>query len=317
MSNILKIESEYVKATIDTFGSMTTGEFNLSGRSVQPLYQAPWLDRDKDDFLSHLQGDFLCVPFGIYEKKEGEPDEVYLHGYSANGLWKQVSKDNTSVTLDLTYDHSIVKRVERTLSCHETEPIMHFKDLIEVHVDGSLPIGLHPIFRLPSQRNTMHLLPPECAFIKTYPERVDESSIFKHDEVFAHLDEAPLKSGGEMDVSMLPKEEEFEEVIMLCNVKEGKFVLENHEEKYRVILRWDVSVLSSCLLWISNKGRTEEPWNGRNLCLGIEPITSSFDLGVPICNSRNSLTDKGVNTCVSFKTGEKKVIEHSIEIQCL
>lgn len=317
MSEIIKAASEHVVASIDTFGSMTTGEFRLKDRTVKPMYSVPWLDRGKEDFLSHLQGDFLCVPFGIYEKKEGDKDEVYPHGYAASGHWNQLSQDGSKVTLGLTYDHSVVSRVERTVSCHMTEPIMEFVDLIEVHDDGSLPIGLHPIFKLPSQPGNMHLLPPECDFIKTYPERVDESSLFMPDKEISNLREVPLKNGGVMDITRLPKDQGFEEVIMLCNVKEGKFILENQEESYRVILRWDVDVLSNCLLWISNKGRKQAPWNGRNLCLGIEPITSAFDLGVPISAGENALTNKGVATSVAFKAREQKIIKHSIKIQSL
>lgn len=317
MSEIINIESKYVKATIDIFGCMTLGDFYLKDRTIQPMYQAPWLDRGKNDFLSHLQGDFLCVPFGIYEKQEGDSDEVYPHGYSASGLWKKTAEGDSTVTLDLPYDHSNVSRVERTVTCNASEPVLHFKDVIETHADGRLPIGLHPIFKLPSQSGQMHLLPPECEFVKTYPDRVDESSLFRPDEMVIDLGKLPLKNGGIMDVSKLPKQEGFEEVIMLCNVKEGKFVLENQEEKYRVILRWDADILSNCLMWISNKGRKQEPWKGRNLCLGIEPIASAFDLGVPISTGDNELTKKGVTTSYPFEVGKELIIEHSIEVQSL
>ena len=31
---------------------------------------------------------------------------------------------------------------------------------------------------------------------------------------------------------------------------------------------------------MSNRGRQYDPWNGRNLCLGVEPVVAAFDLGV-------------------------------------
>ncbi len=44
----------------------------------------------------------------------------------------------------------------------------------------------------------------------------------------------------------------------------------------------------SCLLWLSNRGRTAYPWNGRHLAIGIEPVCAPFDLGVQHANNPKS-----------------------------
>jgi hypothetical protein len=45
-----------------------------------------------------------------------------------------------------------------------------------------------------------------------------------------------------------------------------------------VVLDWEREHLPDVLLWISQHGRLHEPWNGRNVALGVEPCNSCFDL---------------------------------------
>ena len=58
--------------------------------------------------------------------------------------------------------------------------------------------------------------------------------------------------------------------------------------------------LPSLLLWMSNRGRKYDPWNGRNLCLGVEPIASAFDLGTPASVAPNPIAAAGVATALTL-----------------
>jgi len=66
-------------------------------------------------------------------------------------------------------------------------------------------------------------------------------------------------------------------------------------------LNWNTERLPSCLLWMSNRGRTFPPWNGRNLCVGVEPVASAFDLGSVIASTDNPIARAGVATTITVE----------------
>jgi hypothetical protein len=51
---------------------------------------------------------------------------------------------------------------------------------------------------------------------------------------------------------------------------------------------------------MSNRGRKYDPWNGENLCLGVEPIASAFDLGTPASVAPNPIAAHGVATALAL-----------------
>ena len=103
--------------------------------------------------------------------------------------------------------------------------------------------------------------------------------------------------------------------VMLVGVQDPTVALVNHEERYRVRVTWDTSVLKHLLLWVSNRGRDYLPWNGENRCLGIEPVTSAFDYGTSICSQPNPLSDAGAPTTVALTAGVELVIRHTVTVE--
>ncbi|MCY3980649.1 MAG: hypothetical protein OXF51_02525, partial [Alphaproteobacteria bacterium] len=103
----------------------------------------------------------------------------------------------------------------------------------------------------------------------------------------------------------------------LCGV-EGTVTLENHAERYRAKLAYDPAVFPSLVLWISNRGRRNYPWNGRHLALGVEPTCGAFDLGPQVgCNPNNPIAADGFPTAVQFRAGQAFTTTYTIAVECL
>lgn len=301
-------------------GGTVTGEFVLDGKKVNPFYSHPWPEDDKSGLTGFLKGDFFCAPFGIrpqstitgYESTENSSEKEYAHGYSSNGKWKSAGSSDAKAVITLQYNESVIDKVDREVSFLEDKSGISFKNSVFVREDTNLPIGAHPIFKLPERSGAAKLVLPKCDKIYTYPVKTDETSILKTNQAVDDITNMPMANGESIDMTQLPLGFATEEVIMLAGVKDGLVCLENHDEGYRAILEFEADKIPNVLLWVSNRGRQFEPWNGRNLCLGIEPIASAFDFGTDISRSDNTLSRRGVKTCVNI--GKDAPFEFSYKI---
>ena len=321
------LENHLVHASVYLYGGMTLAEFTPEGRRISPLFLPAWATQgEQTGFLENLRGDFPCVPFGGAPASatlpEGwNPDETtadpdaFAHGYGAHHRWELVEAGDTLVRIGVAYPRSHpIEGVIRTVSLSANEPKVFFEDQISVRSDCRIPIGLHPVFRLPEERGMASLCLPDCRALRTYPGRVDTSSIFAPDAIAESAQAVPLRAGGVVDATRLPMDMPTEELLMLCGVEAGRATLENRAEGYRTILEWDAELLPNCLLWFSNRGRSFAPWNGQNLCLGIEPIASAFDLGTSISLGKTPLDTQ---TSLSLGAGDCIMLKHAISAEIL
>lgn len=321
-----RVEKGSVAAQIQLFGAMVSPEFVLDGRLVQPFYRAPWDDFAADPLLAHLQGDFACVPFGIgpsamdgfpppWDELEPGPD-ARAHGYPANSVWEPVTvgPDWAELLLELP-EPEPVESIRRIIRCEQ--PWVSIAEEFTVRQDVSLPLGLHPMFRLPSEAGGARLRLPGCRTLVTFPVATDSSSVLLPATEFGDAAGAPLREGGVLDLTSLPLPVATEELVLMVEVAEPRVALENLVEGYRILLEWESDYLSHCLLWISNRGRNFPPWNGRNLCLGVEPVTSAFDLGTQISTAVNPLAAQGIRTAVPLESGKTHIMRHRFKIEAL
>lgn len=321
-----RVEKGSVAARIQLFGAMVSPEFVLEGRLVQPFYQAPWDDFPSGPLLAHLRGDFACVPFGIGPSSmDGFPppwDELesaqssHAHGYPANTVWEPVTvaPDWAELLLELP-EPEPVESIRRTIRC--VQPWVFIEDEFTVRQEVSLPLGLHPMFRLPSEVGGAKLVLPGCQTILTLPVATDVSSVLVPATEFGDAACAPLRDGSFLDLTSLPLTMQTEELVLLVEVTQPRVALENLVEGYRIVLEWETDYLSHCLLWISNRGRAFPPWDGRNLCLGVEPVTSAFDLGTQVSAAANPLAARGIRTSVALEPGKTHVLRHRFKLEAL
>ena len=320
----LELRCGGTRVQLDRFGAMFTAEFTVNGQRVSPLHSPAWHGGYPEDaFLNGLQGDFLCAPFGARpESAEAFADEwkpyieaaapdAFAHGYPAHHVWDVADVREQEATLRLT-SHPRFSSITRRVVCAPDGSVQVTDTLIPT-ADFELPLGLHPIFALPEQAEEAELVLPEHAFAATFPAAVDASSIFvQNAQTDAHA--VACLDGTTCDVTRLPLARDTEELLMLCNVADGSVTLRNRPQGYRVTLSWDARLLPNCLLWLSNRGRTFRPWNGQNLCLGIEPIAAAFDLGEGVSAGENPLRRRGVCTALPFKAGVPLILTHSLQV---
>ncbi|MEO6300316.1 MAG: hypothetical protein ABIV25_11420 [Paracoccaceae bacterium] len=300
-----------------------------NGRQIAPFHIAPWFDRDeaKDlpGILQRLRGEWPCVPFGISSDrpaKNGWPASVAAgqvdpnpHGYSSNHQWDWLeAADALALSIDYPAPHPI-SRLERWVTPVPGRPALDFHLKIHVRTTCTLPIGLHPTFRLPGAPGAMQLEITATA-AATFPGLVDTSSVFAQGQIIADWHKVPLADGGTLDPSRLPLQHRTEDLLQLLGTV-GMASLRNHAENYRVTLEWNSEHLPDLLLWISNRGRRHTPWNGRHLALGVEPVCSAFDLGCDISTAPNPINKRGKPTAHAFHAGEVFETRYQISVDPL
>jgi len=316
------------KVAVQPLGGMVDVEFQLpSGKTVSSMYRAPWigepLGQDVPAMLQRLRGDWFCVPFGAGHPVPGlasrwktghEPEAGGLvHGYGSHNKWSILRLNNLEMVVVIEYpaNHPI-RRLERTIRPSPGKCMVCFDLSIEVRDNVTLPIGLHPTFKLPSEPGSIRLQPGGFSFGLTYPGDFEPGAYgLKPDALFDSIEKVPDRNLNPLDLSRLPLEGDSENLVQLCGV-DGRFDLVNEKGKYRIRLQWVPEHFPSCVVWISNRGRKFAPWNGRNLAVGIEPVCSAFEMGTVVSKNSNPISDSGIPTCISFKAGQVWRTQYSI-----
>lgn len=293
-------------------------EFRLhDGRTVTPLHVAPWAGEPGSEelpgILKRLRGEWPCVPFGYSVPADGWPgewaghlgppaDDEEVHGRSSNHDWDWLADDGTALRLRLDYPAaSPIAYVEREVRPDPQAAAVDLTFRITVKRRCRLPIGLHPVFRLPAEAGAARLDVGTFRLGRTYPATVEPGkAVFAADRQFTDLAAVPARDGGSpIDATALPLGLDAEELLQIEG-SEGHARLVNLAEGYRVMLTWNVAHFPSLLLWMSNRGRTAFPWNGRHLAIGIEPICSPFGLGPATATADNPIARSGVATALDF-----------------
>ncbi|CAM5761526.1 hypothetical protein LMIY3S_00168 [Labrys miyagiensis] len=297
--------------------------FRLSDdREVEPFHEAPWIRTGEtvEPGLRNLRGDWSCLPFGrVYGPDDrlvgswkslaevpmptsSSPlveSDFLLHGYSANSDWCLVSKTQHELVLALDYPtDSPIRCITRSVRPIEGKAGIDVSIKIEARRRCSRPYGFHPNFALHGAPGSFHIQPGPYEFGLTHPVDQGEARAEPNSRINS-LSEVPLKAGGSDRFDRLPFADQREEIIQLCGI-EGGVHLVDHHDNVAWDLSWDTTTLPSCLLWMSNRGRMSAPWNGRNLCVGVEPVASAFDLGSIIASAANPIAAAGIATAIAI-----------------
>lgn len=334
MTALVHLRSAALRGAVETTGAMLGPvDFRLGDRWVQPFAVAPWSDDPADrlaglpPMLRRLRGEWPCVPFG----GTGTPKDLpgnwtgsayppwhrHDHGYGSNHDWVVDAASNDAATLSITYpDDHPVSRLERRIAFHPTEPRIDLELTILAREDVFMPVGLHPVFRLPTTPGSAQLELTTAARLWSFPVDVEPGkSAAAPDQRNVTVEQLLSHGGGTLDVKTLPLAGESED-LLLATGTEGRAVLHNREEDYAVTLSWNDADLPSCGLWLSNRGRAFYPWNGRFCAIGIEPVAAPFDLGPPFA-ADNPLSRGGHKTGVALVAGEAWSTQYSIAVSAL
>lgn len=332
----VSIEWDCGKAEIQTLGAMVGPvHFILdSGKVVQPFAIAPWSDDSSDEYaalpgiLQRLRGEWPCVPFGAPSETtelpkqwrgfQPNPVDEEIHGFSSNHHWVIEKESATSVTLSIDYpeNHSF-RSLKRTVSGVSGHTELCCTLTIEARNNVETTLASHPVFSLSKAIGNTEITLSEFEFGHTYPLDVEPNvSRLMPDIEFKSLQSVPSKEGLQ-SLTSLPLPFNTEELVQLCNVR-GPVGLINQEGGYAVNLNYDQDLFPSLLLWISNRGRTAYPWNGRFTGIGIEPVCGAFDFGTDIgAWPANPIATRGVNTSISLKAGQSLTTSYSFSAKSI
>ena len=242
-------------------------------------------------------------------------DEPF-HGRSSNEEWRFLDAPEGSVALAIDYPESHpIRSLVRRVTPDPNAAAVDFDLEVIARRACSLPIALHPTFRMPQQPGALRLEPGPYDHVRTFPGTVEPgASLFPRDVRFARLEEAPTRAGGVVDASRLPLDRRVEELLLLVNCR-GSVALHDGENGWRVRMIWDPRHFPCLQFWISNRGRQEYPWSGRHLGLGVEPVCGAFDLGPAVSNAPNPIAAAGAPTAYRFSPDERFVTRYRIEVE--
>ncbi|MGG1948947.1 hypothetical protein AB1286_32635 [Trinickia sp. NRRL B-1857] len=326
-------------AVYATGGMLGNVEFKHAGRLVRPFYEVPWLaDAEAagaQGLVAHMRSEFPCVPFGVpyranqvdeawhaalttsaaqYDPAMDASDDL-LHGYGAIGEWTLVSQSASEIRIAIDYPtSSAISRLTRVIRADLAAPAIDFELHIEARRTSARPLGLHPNIALPSLTGALRIDPGAFAFGMVHPGGPEPGvSRARAGAQFSRLDNVPLGAGGHAAFDRLPLADDTEEILQLCGM-DGSVTMIDEVADVAYRLTWDAAVLPSLLLWISNRGRRYAPWNGRNLCVGVEPIAGAFELGCQASLAANPINAQGVATAVTLDPEAPVTLAYRFEV---
>ncbi len=219
---------------IDDHGGLgwAHGALTVQRLGALPDGRPPWAgDKGTEGLpgiLQRLRGDWPCVPFGYSVSSDGWTEEwakvmgppaldEEVRGHCSNHEWRWHSTDGYSLKLLLEYPMpSPVLRVERTITPDPDAPALDLEFRIVVRRRCRLPIGLHPVFRLPKEAGAAQLEIGGFDQNRTYRETVEPgAALFARNVRFTNLAAVPGRSGGTVDASRLPFAGDVEELLQV------------------------------------------------------------------------------------------------------
>lgn len=306
-----------------------------SGKRVSPFHTTPWIAEGRHyepPLLNTIRGDWSCLPFGIpYPDasrfgedwqaavavgKASAPD-VYAstfehpHGHSANQAWALTARaDGIDAVMGYPVD-SPFGQVQRQVRSVAGRPAVDVAFTAVARRAVRTNYGFHPTFALPSSGQVE--ITASFDYGVVHPCEFEPGvSRAKPGARFSSLTEVPLVTGGTGDFSRLPVAGNAEELLLLVG-GDGVVELSDASLGVRYRLSWDPAIMPQMVLWISNRGRAYEPWENRNLCVGLEPVVSAFELGAAISVADNPISRSGYPTSISLEAGQSWTATYRLE----
>ncbi len=297
------LQSDRVALEITELGGhMAPVWFDLGeGKRVNPYSLPPWSPEDFPDqpaCVRVLRGDFFCFPFG-------ESDSRYSpHGETANGKWELADQGEEELVLRRTLKE-FAGRVEKSVRLRPGDLALYQEHRIS-GVTGEYNYGHHPILAFP-EGVSCPLRTSPFRFGSVYPDGfagAGERSALRPGARFSSLHAISTADGREVSLAEYPALDGCEDLVMLTAAGgELAWTAVTFPGYVWVSLR-PVASFPSTLLWVSNGGRPQAPWNGRHLRrLGVEDVCSWFHEGV-LKSRAQHLQSEEIPTVRKFEAGQ-------------
>jgi hypothetical protein len=286
--------------------------FERRGRKLRPYSVAPWAEEEFEPplrpVIQSLRGDFFCLPFGGNAKPfRGEKHPG--HGETANARWhfESLEKRQGRTCLHLSLLTKIRPgRVDKRIFLRDDQNAVYCRHTL-IGMSGPMSLGHHPMLKFPDEPGSGLISTSRFLYGQVLPKPFENPErggyqYLKPGAEFESLAAVPSLTGGTADLSRYPARRGFEDLIMLVSEAEAPFAwtaVAFPKQRFAWFSLKDPRILRQTVFWFSNGGRHYPPWNGRHIgVLGMEEVTSCFDLGLAESAGRNSVSEKGFPTCL-------------------
>ena len=294
------------------------------GRTAEPYHLTPWQDEEKSSLsgaLKNLRGEIFCMPFGgNADPVDGEKHPA--HGECSGGKWELLSAEENGMSATVRFRfHSHVRESElvKEVVVNRGESVLYFKHTISGS-HGTMPLGHHPIIKMPEKGETMFLSVGEfeygstCPGVFSDPEK-EAYQILARGAEFKTIEKVPAlpRDIESIDYSVFPSPYGFCDLFSVFKKPSEKpaWVAAVYPGRgYLWFALKDAAVLPSTTLWISNSGRFFAPWSGRTRCIGVEDTCSYFADGLKHSVEHNKLNDLGFPTAIGLDPEKPTEIRH-------
>ena len=297
------------------------------GAPVLPYYIAPWhAEKLADNTLPierALRGDFFCMPFGANEvSANGEHHPP--HGEPPGRAWNLIGHGKTgSVTfLNISLQPQIRPgTITKWIRLVDGQNVVYTQEILS-GFKGSMPIGHHATLAVPEKEGSVRVATSAFAFGMTCPVLFSDPQkrqyqSFAIGKEFNDLRNVPLlwKEPDVADATTFPARTGFTDLLAICckPVWSGTpawTTASVQRDGYLWFSLKDPGMLPTTVFWISNRGRHNPPWNGRNRCLGLEDVCGFFAEGLKVSCEPNVLTRKGIPTAVELSPDHPTIVNY-------
>jgi hypothetical protein len=302
----VRIASDLVRLDVTPrCGMMAPVVFTLGARKVQPYSLSPWKPSElkgAPDILRVLRGDFFCMPFGA-----GKTTPL-PHGEPASGTWDVIDAGPDRAELAIAVDKlTRGASVTKILTLLPGQTAVYIEHRID-GLSGRSSYGMHPVLQVPRAGGPYHLSSSRLKFGSTCPTNIDGEgsktrAALAPDQQFASLKSVPARTGDTISLENYPHAPRSEDLVMLAPTgRIGWTALTLDGYVWISLRRTDDHPVT--VLWLSNGGRDDLPWNGRHVRrIGIEDGCTYFHLGLEE-SRRNRLRKIGIETVRQFSKTE-------------
>jgi hypothetical protein len=322
------IENRGVRLFItETGGHMAPVEFCRDTRApVQPYYISPWQTEKRKPavpVLVPLRGDFFCLPFGANaDPYKGRQHTV--HGEPGSARWRKLSaaRNGAVATLELVMNTRLNPgKITKKVHLVDGQNVVYTSHVLEGY-KGAWPLGHHATLALPEKEGSVKVSVGPFALGMTCPmlfgdPRNREYQSLAIGATLNDLARVPLlwKDPAYGDCSSFPQRYGYTDLLAVFK-KPGPSpawtAATFPDEGFLWFSLKDAAVLPSTVFWIANRGRHAPPWNGRNLCLGLEDVCGYFAAGAAASAAPNRIRDAGFATTVAL-SARKPTSVHYIQ----
>lgn len=280
------------------------------GRVIAPFARVPWADLPDDPLrfpatmephLRRMSGDFFCAPF-CADDVEGAPP----HGWTANAAWTLADETrfDGGVTARFTLGHRIAGAVvEKTWTLRDDHPFLYQEHRFTGGT-GFLPVAHHAMLDL--RGGGLLRFSPKAWAETPLAELEPGRSVLRYPAESADLAAFPGVAGP-VDLTRYPIGARHEDFVMLVDDPSQRLgwmtALRPASGDVAVMVK-PVAVLPQTMMWFSNGGRDQAPWNGAHVgVLGIEEACALGIEGRRAATRPNRLTARGVATALDLGSG--------------